>query len=280
MMPFGLHGAPATFQCMMDQVIRGLGESVSAYLDDLVVFSSTWEDHMAHLRSVLWRLRKAGLTAKPRKCQFGMAQCIYLGHVVGSGVMEPDPAKVDSVASFPIPQTKKQVRTFLGLVGYYRKFVPNFSTIAAPLTDLTRKALPNRVSWSTCCDAAFKELKMLLSSSPILLSPDFERPFVVQTDASDCGVAAVLSQLDGKDDEHPVAFFSRKLLPREQRYSTIEKECLAIKLGIQAFRFYLLGRPFVVQTDHRSLEWLHRLKDSNARLTRWESLPAALRLRG
>ena len=265
-MPFGLQGAPATFQRLMDRVLRGLDQFAAAYLDDVVIFSSSWDEHLTHVKKVLARLR---LTAKPRKCQFGMSQCCYLGHIVGSGVLCPEPSKIEAIKSFAIPQTKRQVRSFLGLAGYYRKFIPDFSVIAAPISDLTKKSAPSRVIWTAECDSAFGRLKELLCSSPVLRSPDFSQPFVVQTDASDRGIGAVLSQRDDAGEEHPVACYSRKLLPREERYSTIKKECLAIKLGIQAFRVYLLGQPFVIETDHRSLEWLDKLKDRNSRLTRW-----------
>ena len=237
---------------MMDQLLRGLEEYAAAYLDDLVIYSDSWEDHMLHLVKVFDRLRGAGLTAKPRKCQFGMTQCVYLGHVVGNGVVRPEQSKVEAVMSFPTPQTKKQVRAFLGVTGYYRKFIPNFATIAAPLTDLIRKNRPNQVVWTPACSKSFEELKKHLCSDPVLKSPDFKRPFILQTDASNRGVGAVLSQIDAEGEEHPVAYFSRKLLEREEKYSTIEKECLAIKLAIQAFRVYLLGKPFTIQTDHRS----------------------------
>ena len=268
-MPFGLHGAPATFQRMMDVLLQEIGGYAAAYLDDLVIFSSTWEAHLSHLRSILQRLRDAGLTAKPAKCQLGMHECVYLGHIVGNGEVRPEMQKVGAVMDFPQPTTKKDVRSFLGLTGYYRKFIPNYSTIALPLTDLTKKHTPNAVVWTTACSTAFQELKRLLTCSPVLKSPDVNRPFVLQTDASERGIGAVLSQRSADGEEHPVAYYSRKLLPREERYSTVEKECLAIKLGVQAFRVYLLGKAFVVQTDHRSLEWLHRLKENNARLTRW-----------
>lgn len=268
-MPFGLHGAPATFQRMMDKLLRGLEEFSAAYIDDLIIFSSNWEEHLQQIRTVFGRLRAAGLTVKPAKCQFGMSECIYLGHVVGNGVIRPDPEKLAAVKMFPTPTTKKQVRAFLGLTGYYRKFIPKYAAIATPLTDLTRKNAPTQAPWDAECDRAFNRLKEILCGDPVLRSPDFEKQFVVQTDASNRGVAAVLSQRDDKGEDHPVAFFSRKLLPREVQYSTIEKECLAIKLGVQAFRVYLIGRPFVIQTDHRSLTWLDKLKDNNARLTRW-----------
>ena len=267
-MPFGLQGAPATFQRLMDSVVRGL-EFTAAYLDDLIVYSETWEEHLAHLRVVFQRLREAGLTAKPKKCQFGANRCVYLGHVVGDGTVRPDPRKMEAMESFPTPQTKKQVRVFLGLAGYYRRFIPNYASMAAPLTDLTRKSLPTKIQWSDDCEQAFQHLKTQLCSAPVLHSPDFDKPFLLQTDASDRGIGAVLSQEDADGNDHPVGYFSRKFLPREQRYSTVEKECLAIKLGAQAFRVYLLGRPFTIQTDHRALIWLDRLKENNARLTRW-----------
>ena len=266
-MPFGLSGAPATFQRLMDQVVRGLEEFSAAYIDDLVIHSRTWEEHLRHIQAVLQRLQEAGLTAKPPKCQFGMQQCVYLGHVVGNGGVRPEKSKLLAVESFPVPKTKKEVRTFLGLTGYYRRFIENYASVAAPLTDLTKTA-PTRVVWTSGCEEAFGALRQALCQTPVLRSPDFNKPFVLQTDASERGVGAVLSQsIDG--EEHPVAFFSRKLLPREEKYSTVEKECLAIKLACQSFRVYLLGGHFTVQTDHRALEWLDRLKENNSRLTRW-----------
>jgi phospholipid-translocating ATPase len=191
-----------------------------------------------------------------------------LGHRVGSGIVQPELDKLEAVRKFAVPKTKWQVRTSLGLTGYYRRFVPNYAAIAAPITDLTRKAAPTTVNWSDQCQRAFQNLKDILCTAPVLRSPNFDLPFILQTDAVDRGVAAVLSQIE-LGVEHPIAYFSRKLLPQEQRYSTIEKECLAIKLGVHAFRVYLLGRPFSVQTDHRALEWLNRLKDTNSRLSRW-----------
>ena len=198
-----------------------------------------------------------------------MQQCSYLGHIVGNGVVRPELDKVEAVRSSATPQTKTDVRAFLGLTGYYRRFIPDYATIALPLTDLTKKTAPNQVQWGQKCEQSFNRLKELLCSSPILRSPDFSRPFVLQTDAWDRGVGAVLTQKDDNGEEHPVSYYSRKLLPREQQYSTVEKELLVIKLATNAFRVYLLGRPFFIVTNHRSLEWLERLKENNARLTRW-----------
>ena len=268
-MPFGLQGAPATFQRMMDRMLDGLENEAGAYIDDLVVFSETWREHLQHLEDVLKRLQEAGLTLKPKKCHLAMAQCVYLGYMVGGGKVQVEESKVAAVEKFPTPRVKKDVRAFLGLTGYYRKFIPQYASTAAPLSDLTRKSEPDKVAWTPSCEIAFQKLKEQLCSAPVLRSPDFEKMFTVQTDASDRGVGAVLSQADGEGGDHPIAFYSRKLLPREERYATVEKECLAVKLGVEAFRVYLLGRPFVVETDHRALEWMDRMKENNMRLTRW-----------
>ena len=265
-MPFGLQGAPATFQRMMDRVLEGLREYTSAYLDDLIVFSGTWRDHLRHLEAVFTRLGEAGLTAK---CQFAMAQCVYLGHMVGGGKVQVEESKVEAIRRMVTPRTKKEIRTFLGLTGYYRRFIPDYATIAAALSDLTRNDKPTQLEWNAGCEEAFQRLKNALCSQPTLQMPDFRRGLIVQTDASDRGVGAVLSQMAEDGSDQPAGYFSRKLLTREEKYSTIEKECLAIKLAVQAFRVYLLGRPFIIQTDHRALEWLDRVKENNGRLTRW-----------
>ena len=168
------------------------------------------------------------------------------------------------------PTTKKDVRTFLGMAGYYRRFVKDYATIAEPLTELTRKNLPERVEWNNKAELAFQKLKRMLISAPLMKNPDFNRTFILQTDASGVGVGAVLSQ--GEEEDQPIAYFSRKLLPREQAYSTVEKECLAIVLAVKHFKAYLLGHTFIIQTDHRALRWLHQFKEKNARLTRWSLL--------
>ena len=227
------------------------------------------EDHLHHLQTVLLRLREAGLSAKPSKCQYGMQQCVYLGFIVGGGVVKPEVDKLMAIQQLPIPVVKCDVRAFLGITGYYRKFIANYANVAAPLTDLTRKSSPNKVIWTEKCAQAWQSLKDRLCSSPVLKSPDLASEFILQTDASDRGVGAVLSQKDDNGEDHPVAYFSKKLLARELWCSTVEKECLAIRLAANIFRVYLLGRPFKIQTDHRALQWLDRLKDSNPRLARW-----------
>eukprot|EP00731_Ephydatia_muelleri_P034076 Em0046g19a len=236
-------GAPATFQRLMDKVLQGLEDYAAAYIDDLVIHSTTWEEHLTQIQTVFQRLRLAGLTAKPQKCQLGMSRCVYLGHVVGSGLVQPERSKMQGVESFPTPTTKKQ----------------------------TSQRMRHRIRWCGQTDARahFRSSRAYCVENLSLRSPDFTKEFVLQTDASDVGVGAVLSQLDEEGADHPVAYYSRKLLAREQKYATIEKECLAIKLATQAFRVYLLGRPFIIQTDHRALEWLDRLRENNAKLSRW-----------
>ena len=168
----------------MDRVLSGFQGYSAAYLDDLVIYSDTWQEHLQHLRHILQRLKSNGLTAKPTKCQFGMAQCSYLGHRVGSGIILPEMDKLEAVKSYPIPKTKKDVRSFLGLTGYYRKFISGYASMSAPLTDLTRKTAPNAVTWTDECDRAFVSLKTALCSAPVLHSPQFDIPFILQTEVS------------------------------------------------------------------------------------------------
>ena len=177
----------------------------------------------------------------------GMTGCTYLGHVVGNGIVKPEEGKLPVLDQFPRPKTKKQIRSFLGLSGYYRQFIPNYATIAVPLTNMTRrKPEPEKIIWTPQSIQAFNKLKEILLSAAVMMNPDFSRPFILQTDASKVGVGAVLSQTDTEGYDHPVAYFSRKSLPREQKYATTEKECLAIKLGIEAFQVYLLGKEFTI----------------------------------
>ncbi len=227
-LPFGLHGAPATFQRMMDILLRPHQSYAAAYLDDVVIHSERWEDHLDRLRRVLMELRRAGLSANPRKCHLGLSEAKNLGFQVGRGPRKPQEKKVEAVQSSPKPSTKSQVRAFLGLAGYYRCFIPNFSSLAAPLTDLTRKGQPEKVCWTPEAEEALRRVKMALSSEPVLRAPDFSCPFLLQTDASDTGLGAVLSQVQ-EGEEHPILYISRKLTPAKENYATVEKEALAIK---------------------------------------------------
>ncbi|KAL1251468.1 hypothetical protein QQF64_019264 [Cirrhinus molitorella] len=267
-LPFGLHGAPATFQRLMDVLLRPHQAYAAAYLDDVVIHSETWEDHLTRLQRVLMELRRAGLTANPRKCHLAQFEAKYLGFTVGRGLIQPQPTKVQAVKDTPRPLTKSQVRAFMGLAGYYRCFIPNFSSLASSLTDLTRKGQPEKVVWTEENEEAFRRIKKALTSEPLLRAPDFNRPFLVQTDASDAGLGAALSQVqDG--EEHPVVFISRKLTPAERKYAAVEKEALAIKWAVLELKYYLLGRRFTLLTDHAPLQWMSRAKETNARVTQW-----------
>uniref|UniRef100_K7EX43 Gypsy retrotransposon integrase-like protein 1 n=1 Tax=Pelodiscus sinensis TaxID=13735 RepID=K7EX43_PELSI len=267
-MPFGLNGAAATFQRLMDKVLYKHQEYAAAYIDDIVIYSETWLEHLQHLKAVLGALADAKLTANPGKCHFGQREVSYLGYVVRRGRIKPQVDKVEALRSYKAPTTKRQVRQFLGLASYYRRFIPEFATIAAPLTDLTQNARPQRVQWTAQCEKAFQTLKRRLMQTPVLHQPDFTKPFIVQTDASDRGLGAVLSQ-EQEGEEHPILYLSRKLLPRELQYATIEKEALAAKWAIEALRYYLLGGTFTLITDHAPLRWIQTMKETNLRIMRW-----------
>ena len=268
-MQFGMKNAPSTFTRMMANVLDGTEEYAVVYIDDIAVFSDTFEDHLKHLEEVFTRLRKANLKVKPSKCILGGAVVEYLGHMVGSGKVEPVDAKVEAIAAFKLPETKKGLRSFLGLVGYYRKFIPSFSEIAAPLTDLTRKSEPSKIRWTEAAEKAFADLKLAMQNHPVLVPPDFTKPFILQVDASQRGLGAVLAQTDADGEEHPIVYCSRKLLDREMRLATIEKECLAIVWSVKLLRPYLLGHEVILETDHNPLVWLGSIKDSNQKLLRW-----------
>lgn len=266
-MPFGLVNAPATFSRMMRKLLQGMN-GVENFIDDVIVFTDTFEEHLHILKTVFERLRDAGLTARPTKCFIGFDKIDCLGHMVGNKCLEPEQDKIDAVRNAPIPQTKKQVRAFLGLAGFYRKFIPNFSAIAIPLSDLTKKGQPNKVIWTESQQRAFDTLKHMLSERPILKLPEFNETFILRTDAADDGIGAVLLQMED-DEKLPVAYASRKLQPREKAYAVIEKECLAVVWGIQKFHQYLYGREFLLETDHQPLTYLNKAKTENSRLMRW-----------
>jgi len=266
-MPFGLQNAGATYSRMMRYVLEGL-EFTDNFVDDVVSFADEWSSHLGELRALFERVRAAGLTVKPSKCHFGYTQVEYVGHVVGGGNLRTMSDKADKIAQAPVPRTKRQLRSFLGLTGYYRRFVPDYATIAAPLTDLTRGRSPNQLPWGEEQDEAFTRLKQCLCSEPVLRLPDPERPFALRTDASDVGLGAVLLQ-EYPDGTFPVAYLSRRLTRAEMNYSVVERECLAVVWAVGKLYSYLYGRAFVLQTDHRPLAYLDNARMTNARVMRW-----------
>ena len=260
-MSFGLKTAPATFQRAMEVILFGLTfEICLCYLDDVIIFGRTLTEHNDRLKTVLTRFREHNLRVKLAKCVFASPQVTYLGHQVNQKRVSPDPAKVEAVQNISSPTSLKEVHSFPGLTGYYRRFIPHYATIAQLLTKLTSKEYYNRFEWSKECQAAFEKLKHLLCSAPILRYPDFNREFVLHTDASDVGLGVVLSQFDKHSREHVVAYASKTLSPRETNYSTTEKEAFAIQFGTQHFRVYLVGCKFTIITDHNPLSWLQSME--------------------
>lgn len=266
-MPFGLHSAPATFQRLLDTVLGpDLEPHVFVYLDDIIVISRTFSEHLELLAETFRRLREARLRLNPEKCKFCVDQLKYLGHVVGRDGIETDPEKVSAVADWPEPTTIKQIRQFLGMASWYRRFIANFSTLAAPLTQLTRKNA--RWKWGEEEATAFRALKEQLISAPVLACPDFTRRFILQTDASSTGLGVVLTQRYEEGDR-VIAYASRTLHAAERNYSATELECLAVIWGIRRMRNYLEGYAFTVVTDHQALKWMRKLESPTGRLGRW-----------
>lgn len=267
MLAFGLKGAPATFQRLMNTVLSGLqGLKCFVYLDDVVLHGATLDSHNSKLREVFERLREHNLKLQPDKCEFLRKEANYLGHVISESGVRPDPKKVEAVESFATPKTTKELKGFLGLAGYYRRFIPGFSKIAKPLHELLKK--DRQYDWQTEQELAFVQLKKTLTTEPILQYPDFSKPFILTTDASDHALGAVLSQgTVGKD--LPIAYASRTLNKAETRYSVVERELLGIVWATKYFRPYLYGRCFTICTDHKPLTWIFNVKDPSSRLMRW-----------
>ena len=267
-MPFGLCNGPATFQRLMNLLLAGVQwSSCLVYLDDIIVLGRTFEDHLKHLSQVFQRLREAKLKLKVKKCSFCRETVQFLGHVVSSQGVTADPAKIQKVVDWPVPTNKCEVQQFLGLVSYYRRFIRNCAEMAKPLHQLTERSKP--FCWTDNCDQAFKRLKEQLTTPPVLVFPDFSREFLLDTDASDHGIGAVLSQVHSDGQERVVAYASRLLSKSERRYCVTRKELLAVVVFLHHFRQYLLGKTFILRTDHNSLVWLRNFKEPEGQLARW-----------
>lgn len=266
-LPFGLHNAPATFQRLIDTVLGPeLQPFVFCYLDDIIVVTSTFEKHIEVLEAVFQRLLEAGLTLNREKSKFCRPELKYLGYVVNRHGISVDPSKVQAITDMPVPKSVTEVRRIIGMISWYRKFVPKYSDLITPLTRLLRKGVT--FLWDEGCENAFQDIKNALVTAPILVCPNFEQEFVLATDASDYAVGAVLSQVyDGQ--EHVICYVSRTLSRQERKYSATERELLAVLFAIEKLRCYLEYTKFTVITDHYSLKWLDNLKDPNGRLGRW-----------
>lgn len=268
MMALGMRNAPSTFQRLMQLVLRGI-QNCEAYLDDIVVYSSTWEEHVETLSEVFSRLAAASLTVNLTKCEFAKAFVTYLGKRVGQGQVCPVDAKVLAISEFPVPTNKRGLRRFIGMTGYYRGFCRNFASLIAPLTDLIRPA--QTFNWSPACQRAFAGAKDLLCNAPVLTAPCFDRPFQLEVDASAVGAGAVLLQASEMDIKKPLCYFSKKFSRSQCNYSTIEKEALALLMALKHFKVYLGGSmfPIKVYTDHNPLVFLNRMYNTSQRLMRW-----------
>lgn len=266
-MPFGLHNAPATWQRLIDNVLgHDLEPNVFVYLDDVVIVSLTFEHHLAILDEVFRRLRDANITVSLEKCQFCRPEMKYLGYVVDCNGLHVDPDKVRAMLELPTPTSVSEVRRLVGTFSWYRRFIPEFSSLIAPITKLLRKN--SSFKWDVDCVTAFKVIKECLVAAPVLSCPDYSLPFIVQTDASGYGIGAVLIQ-PHTDGERVISYLSRSLTCQERNYSTTERECLAVLWAVEKLRPYLEGVRFTVVTDHYSLLWLQNLKDLSGRLCRW-----------
>ncbi|KAG1958060.1 retrotransposable element [Pimephales promelas] len=270
-MPFGLSNSPAVFQALVNDVLRDMiDQFIYVYLDDILIFSSSLQEHVQHVRRVLQRLLENGLFVKAEKCDFHAQSVPFLGYIVSSEGMRMDPEKIKAVVDWPSPDSRKALLRFLGFANFYRRFIRNFSQLVAPLTALTSPRTAFR--WSDSAEAVFAKLKSRFVSAPILITPDSSRQFVVEVDASEVGVGAVLSQRSPVDDKmHPCAFFSHRLSPAERNYDIGNRELLAVKLALEEWRHWLEGSgvPFIVWTDHKNLEYIRTAKRLNSRQARW-----------
>ena len=270
-MPFGLTNAPATFQQAMNDVFRDqLGDFVVVFLDDILIYSRTLQDHVQHVRFVLQKLRDNSFYAKHSKCDFFQKSIVYLGHLITENGVEIEPSRIEKVKLWPIPRNIRELRSFLGFVGFLRKSIRNYSKLTTPLTDLL-KGHPRKsvkpISWNEQLDKSFETLKEHVCQAPTLLLPDPSKPFSIETDASDYAIGAVLYQ-----GGHPIAFESKKLDAAQSRYSVQEKELFAVIHALKTWRHYLYGNKFVVTTDHQSLKYFCDQPDLVGRKGRWADL--------
>ena len=266
-MPFGLCNAPATFERLMSQVMRGLHwKRCLVYIDDILVFGNDFESALHSLELVLIRVAEYGLQLKSTKCNLFRSSVPFLGHIVGRAGLECDPNKVSAVANWIPPSTIKVVREFLGFTGYYRRFVPDYSTVAQTLVRLLGKDC--KFKWTDACQDAFMALRALLIKAPVLAFPKEDLPYIVDTDASDYGIGGVLSQcIEGT--EHVIEYYSKSLNPAQQKYCTTRRELLAVVATLDHFKGYVWGPKFVVRTDHAALVWVKNLKNIQGMLARW-----------
>ena len=265
-MPFGLTNAPTAFMALLNKVFHAfLDRFVIVFIDDILIYSRSAEEHSNHLRTVFQILKEKQLYAKLSKCEFWLDHVVFLGHVVSGHGISVDPKKIEAITNWEPPKTVTEVRSFLGMAGYYRRFVEGFSIIATPLTKLLRKNVP--LQWNDQCQKSFDELKHRLTTAPILTIPTGSGGFVIYSDASHQGLGCVLMQ-NGK----VIAYASRQLRPHELNYPVHDLELAAVVFALKIWRHYLYGETFQIYTDHKSLKYLMTQKELNMRQRRWLEL--------
>jgi transposase InsO family protein len=267
-MPFGLKSGPGIFQRLMDKILgRYKWQTALVYIDDIIIYSPDFETHLKDVDTVFGLVGKSGITLSPTKCHLGYQSLNALGHTISNLGIGTAEGTVKAVKEFPRPSNRKEVQRFLGLCVYYRRFVKDFSKIAKPLYHLTKD--DTKFKWDEDCEATFEVLKEKLTSTPTLAHPDYSKPFLLYTDASNMGLGAVLAQNDSEGKEHPIVYLSRTLSPAESNYTITELECLAIVWSVRKLHAYLDGVKFTLITDHSALQWLFDFRGSNRRLVRW-----------
>ena len=289
-LPFGLTNAASTFERCMESVLRGCQwKTCLIYLDDVIVFSRSFTEHIQRLSEVLEKLQDAGLKLKPSKCHFFQKSVVFLGHLVSNHGVTTDPAKIEVLQQWPVPKNIRDVRSFLGFCSYYRRYVPHFYEVSSPLSNLTKSESRKSFKWTSECQESFDKLIDNLSTACTLAYPRDEGLFILDTDASEIGIGATLSQLQGTDKENDfpkkqqtslekkfggeekvISFGSRSLSKEERNYCVTRKELLAIVYFMNYYRHYLLGRKFLVRSDHHALQWIFKLKDPSGQMARWQ----------
>jgi hypothetical protein len=265
-MSFGLTNAPAHFMYLMNLVFMPeLDKFVVVFIDDILIYSKTKEEHAEHLRVVLTRLREHQLYAKFSKCEFWLDTIPFLGHILSAEGVAVDPSKVKDILEWKPPTTVHQVRSFLGMAGYYRRFIPDFLKVSKPITELLKNNV--KFNWSLECNEAFEKLKKLLTTAPVLAQPDIEKSFNVYCDALGTSIGCVLMQ-----EGRVIAYASRQLRRHEEHYPTHDLELATVVHALKIWRHYLLGNTCHMNTDHKSLKYIFTQSELNMRQRRWLEL--------
>ena len=266
--PFGLTNAPASFQALMNSVLHPLiGTSVLCYLDDILIYSPTLEQHIKDVTKVFNLLKQNELYVKLKKCELFKHEVSFLGHKLSADGISVEEDKVKAIREWPLPKCVRDIQSFLGAASCYRRFINKFSDIAAPLFELLKKDVEWK--WGKEQQSTFDKLKSVLSNAPVLMTPDYSKPFTITSDASQCGIGGVLTQLDEKDLERPIAYYSKKLNDRQMNWSTYEQECYALVESLKHFRHYVEGQQVTLYTDCKGLIYLNNQPKLTAKQARW-----------